>query len=80
MIVPLKVPFPLLTMNVRYDLRGEPVNHSVIIPNSVLKLAHYMNISKEDFGRRWQAADILHTSETRLCHYLPPDTFTKWIP
>ena len=26
------------------------------------------------------SADILQTSETKLCHYLPPDTFTKWIP
>ncbi len=67
-------------MTMRYDIRGEPFDHRVIIPNSVLKLAHYMNIPKADFARRWQTADILHTSETKLCHYLPPDTFTKWIP
>jgi hypothetical protein len=67
-------------MNLRYDVRGEPADHRVVLPNSVLKLAHYMGISKEEFGRRWLSADLLRTSETRLCHYLPPDTFTKWIP
>jgi hypothetical protein len=25
------------------------------------------------------SADIIRTSEARLCHYLPPDTFTRWI-
>lgn len=80
MIVPVKVPFPMLVMTMRYSILGEMSEHKVIIPNSVLKLAHFMNISKEEFGSRWTASEVLKVPSDKLCHYLPPDTFSKWIP
>ena len=59
MIVPVKVPFPMLVMTMRYSIQGEMSEHKVVIPNSVLKLAHFMNISKEEFENRWAATEVL---------------------
>jgi hypothetical protein len=45
-IIPLKPQFPLLTMNIKYEMSGNEHHHMVIIPNSVLKFVYFMEISK----------------------------------
>ena len=45
-IIPLKPQFPLLTMNMKYEIAGNEHRHMVVIPNSVLKFVYFMDISK----------------------------------
>jgi hypothetical protein len=80
MIVPVKHPFPLLSMTLAYQVAGKPHECRVLIPNSVLKLASFLEMSKGEFQTRWISSELLKTCEFKLCHYLPPDTFTKWFP
>jgi hypothetical protein len=46
MIVPLKVPFPLLVAIVKYRVKGEVSEQRVVLPSSVLKLANFMSIPR----------------------------------
>ena len=50
------------------------------LPNSALKLAHFMDISQGEFKGRWGSSEVFKTGEFKLCHYLPPDSFHKWMP
>jgi len=47
MIAPVSVPYNLMTMHISYRFKDTGYMTSVILPNSVLKLASYMKISQQ---------------------------------
>jgi hypothetical protein len=79
-VIPIKAPFPLLAMNLTYQFGGQQQEYKVLIPNSMLKLTHFLDISKSEFQNRWTACELHRTDAFKLCHYLAPDTFKKWFP
>lgn len=80
MITPLAVPYNLMTMHIRYKFRDTGYMTSIVLPNSVLKFASYMKISRSDFDSNWRSAKKYKTNPFKLCKQLPPDSFNKWIP
>jgi hypothetical protein len=46
MITPLNVPYNLMTMHVSYKFKDTGFMTSIVLPNSILKFASYMKISK----------------------------------
>lgn len=80
MITPLHVPYNLMTMHIRYRFKETGYMTSIILPNSVLKFASYMKISKSDFDSQWRTSTKLKTNSFSLCRQLAPDSFNKWIP
>ena len=54
-VIPLKAPFPLLTMNLTYQFGGQYNEYKVIIPNSMMKLTHFLDITKSEFQSRWSS-------------------------
>jgi hypothetical protein len=80
-IIPLKPQFPLLRMNLRYEIGGYEHAHSIVLPNSALKFVHFMEVSKQDFLSQWEQTSTLYrTTEFNLSHNLPPDSLVRWIP
>ena len=51
-----------------------------MLPNSILKFASYMKISKQEFKESWRDAEKFKTAAFPLCKNLPPDSFSKYIP
>lgn len=56
MIIPLKPQFPLLTINVKYYIGMGPQQFQLVVPNSALKFAHFLEITKSEFTNRWGSA------------------------
>lgn len=80
LVTPLALPFNFLTMNISYKFKGASIFAAIVLPNSVLKFASYMRITTSDFDNNWRNSRKLKTNPFRLCKYLSPDSFTKWIP
>ena len=47
MITPIKIPFNFMVMHISYKFRESGYMVSVVLPNSVLKFASYMKISRQ---------------------------------
>lgn len=45
-IIPLKPKFPLLTMNLRYEVGGNINEWQILLPNSALKITHFLELPK----------------------------------
>ena len=69
-----------MTMNISYKFKGVSIFASIVLPNSVLKFASYMKITSYDFDNNWRNSRKFRTNPFRLCKYLSPDSFNKWIP
>ena len=49
MIIPLKVPFSFMVGNVSYSYQNTSVHTTIALPNSILKLASYMETDRRQF-------------------------------
>ena len=80
LITPLRVPFSLITMHISYRFQNSEIMTSIVLPNSVLKFASYMRISKQELWESWRDSEKYKTNSFQLCTSLPPDNFNKYIP
>lgn len=80
MITPIYVPYCFMTMHLKYKYNNSQIYTGIVLPNSVIKYVSYMKISYEDFVNGWKNSKKYRTSNFRLCKYLPPDSFNRWIP
>lgn len=52
---------------------------SIVLPNSLVKLAHYRTLSKREFVQSWNNSEIIRSIEFPLSTHISPDSLIKYI-
>jgi len=72
MIVPIDVPFSLITMNISYKFKNEKISTCVVLPCSILKFAFYLRIDNNTFESNWRNSRKYKTNTFTLSKEFPP--------
>lgn len=74
MNIPKKIPFGHITIQLSFEVEWETHHISAYLPNSILQMVTYYNISPADFTKSWSDCVKILKSETfLLSHYFPPN-------
>ncbi len=79
--IPKKIPFGHITVQVSFDVEWEAHHISVYLPNSILQMVTYFEVSSEQYPTSWaECVKIMKTEAFPLCHHFPPNQLKTMVP